>query len=68
MATLLILWKEDFNLEVSLVIKETEKREYKGKKKVLNCLLHTLEFLWLPWGCRESSIGFLRFSQYASCS
>lgn len=33
MATLLILRKEDFNLEVSLVIKDTERREYKGKKK-----------------------------------
>lgn len=33
MATLLILRKEDFNLEVSLVIKDTERREYKGEKK-----------------------------------
>lgn len=33
MATLLILRKEDFNLEVSLVIKDTKRREYKGEKK-----------------------------------
>lgn len=68
MVTLLISWKEDFELEISLKspIKAAEKREYTGK--VLNCLLRTLEFLWLPWGCRGSSVGFLRFSRYASCS
>lgn len=66
MVTLLILWKEDFSLEVFLVIKATEKREH--TEKFLNCLLCTLEFLWLPWGCRENSIGFPWFSRYASCS
>lgn len=58
MATLLILRKEDFNLEVSLVIKDTERREYKGEKKFWTAF----DTLWnssgFPGVAERAALGF----------
>lgn len=58
MATLLILRKEDFNLEVSLVIKDTERREYKGEK--------SSELPFTHFGIPLASLGLQREQHWVS--